>query len=610
MTPPPVAASAGAGETVLLLGGSGLVGFQVARRMAAEIAPAKIVIVALGRDEVQAGIERLKPFAPGIELDGYYGDVFGRGDLAHVNDTAPSRPRNRDDAQTRREIFRDTYSDFDGAFAASSLVRLLKTVKPAVLVDTVNTATAISYQDVPTQSRTTDTLLERFRAAKAAGDASALEQAVTLADEAEKLIASLSTPQLILHVRLLERAFRELRDGGAPVRVYVKVGTTGTGGMGLNIPYTHGEDRPSGVLMTKTAMGFAHTGLLFLLARTPGMPIVKEIKPAAMIGYRTIALKPIRGRVWRRDGGKLAAALDVFTVTRADGLRLDGTLDTTPRTDLPALPAADGSPRQLQLPCIDTGENGLFTRGEFEAITAWRQMEYVTPEEIADLVTLEVRGANTGKDVIGALDSSVLGPSYRAGLLRHQGLTEVELLEEQHGIPSVAIGKLGPPQLAKLLYESHLFARRFRTVAAVLGEDGDEALTAEQMSAHLYDEAVASELVDVAATLGIPTLTPDGRTLLRGPFLRLPEYNPLSPQVSLGEGDLDRYAQRAWIDLRPSNMERWIARFRLMRGVLADTSDGWASDRLTHDAYPHSDIRIGAVVAWIFANEMGGYRIT
>ena len=598
------------GETVLLLGGSGLVGFQVARRMASEIAPRRIVIVALGAEEVQSGIDRLRPFAPGIEIDGYFGDVFGRGDLTHVGERAPTRSRNRDDAQTRHEIFRDTYVDFDGAFAASSLVRLLKTVQPTTLVDTVNTATAISYQDVPTQSRTTNPLIERFHDAAARGDADALQHAHTLADEAERLIASLSTPQLILHVRLLERAFRELREAGTPVRVYVKVGTTGTGGMGLNIPYTHGEERPSGTLMTKTAMGFAHTGLLFLLARTPGMPIVKEVKPAAMIGYRTIALKPIRGRVWHNVNGKLTAANEIFTVTRADAHTLNGVLDTTPRTDLEPVRAADGTPRQLQVPCIDTGENGLFTRGEFEAITAWRQMEYVTPEEIADLVTLEVRGANTGKDVIGALDSSVLGPSYRAGLLRHQGLHEVELLERQHGIPSVAIGRLGPPQLAKLLYESHLFAECFGTLAAVLGEDGSPPRTPQQLSARLYEEATQSDLVHVAATLGIPTLTPDGRTLLRGPSLRSPEFNPLNPQVALADGDLARWAERAWIDLRPVNMERWLARFRVMRGTAHDASDGWASDLLTHDAYPHTDIRIGSVVAWIFANEMGGYRIT
>jgi hypothetical protein len=40
---------------------------------------------------------------------------------------------------------------------------------------------------------------------------------------------------------------------------------------------------------------------------------------------------------------------------------------------------------------IDTGENGLFSRGEFEAIATPGQMEFVTPEEIADVVVREPR---------------------------------------------------------------------------------------------------------------------------------------------------------------------------------------------------------------------------
>ena len=52
--------------------------------------------------------------------------------------------------------------------------------------------------------------------------------------------------------------------------MYLKVGTTGTGGMGLNIPFTHSEDKPSRVLLAKSAMAGAHSMLLFLLGRTAG----------------------------------------------------------------------------------------------------------------------------------------------------------------------------------------------------------------------------------------------------------------------------------------------------------------------------------------------------
>jgi hypothetical protein len=56
---------------------------------------------------------------------------------------------------------------------------------------------------------------------------------------------------------------------------YLKVGTSGTGGMGLNIPFTHSEERPSRMLLAKSSVAGAHSLLLYLMARTPGAPAVK-----------------------------------------------------------------------------------------------------------------------------------------------------------------------------------------------------------------------------------------------------------------------------------------------------------------------------------------------
>src|SRR4029079_8385221 len=80
----------------------------------------------------------------------------------------------------------------------------------------------------------------------------------------------------------------------AGTRAYVKIGTSGTGGMGLNIPYTHSEEKPSRALVSQSALAGAHTLLLFLMARTPGGPITKEIKPAAAIAWKRIGFGEIR----------------------------------------------------------------------------------------------------------------------------------------------------------------------------------------------------------------------------------------------------------------------------------------------------------------------------
>jgi len=78
---------------------------------------------------------------------------------------------------------------------------------------------------------------------------------------------------------------------------------------------------------------------------------------------------------------------------------------------------------------IDTGENGIFSRAEFETISSLGQMELVTPEEIAAYLVYEIRGGNTGHDVIQALDAATLGPTYRAGVLRSSALEQLKKLD-------------------------------------------------------------------------------------------------------------------------------------------------------------------------------------
>src|SRR5207253_10470580 len=62
------------------------------------------------------------------------------------------------------------------------------------------------------------------------------------------------------------------------------------------VPYTTLFRSPSAQLLSKSAIGFAHTGLLFLLARTPGVSIIKEIKPGAMIGFKRLGATHVRLR--------------------------------------------------------------------------------------------------------------------------------------------------------------------------------------------------------------------------------------------------------------------------------------------------------------------------
>ena len=570
-------------ECFLILGGAGLVGKQIAHRIAtdANLSPRKIVIAALFREEVEKALTELRKAIGDkpIEWVGEYGNIFVR------NEYADSNPKELlEDSRRREVLFADLFGKVEDAYEDSRLVTIIRRHQPEVIIDSINTATAISYQNVYTASnqarKHVQDLLETVRM----GD---IQYARNKTEETSlalyELLLSQSMPELIRHIFLLNKAMVEVGT-----RLYLKIGTTGTGGMGLNIPYTHSEDKPSAQLITKTAVAFAHTGLLFLMARTAGGPIVKEIKPGGMIGYADINYRPIpirgkRGKILRRYSGQVEI-LDEHLVLHQPESKFRDLAD-------------------LELPIIDTGENGLFTKGEFETITAMGQMEFITPEEIAHEVAMEIQGSTTGRDVIAAIDSAVMNPTYRAGYLRHRAMSELERLELETGTHSVALGHLGPPELSKLLWEAELLKLRYETLRAVLKYTPEEL--SEELST-LVQSGKFDSMCQTIISLGLPVLLPDGRHIIRGPHISIPER--IEPDVRITEEDVDAWAQKGWVDLRPRNMALWLERFEKMEKSRLQIR-GRGSASVTLEGYLYEDMRIGEVVGWIFNNEHEGYRI-
>ncbi|HKQ06529.1 MAG TPA: hypothetical protein VJ464_15455 [Blastocatellia bacterium] len=564
-------------KTVLILGGAGLVGTQVARQVARDLRPEKIVIASLYQKEVRDLIHELRKEFSAVQFAEAWGNMFVRVEFARAdrNDLLKS-------ARRRRALYDDLFGPLDDAYERSMLVQVMREQRPDVLIDCVNTASGISYQDVYTNSIEVRKTLDFIEARIEERDLKQIwENRKQLEHTFESLLVSQSIPQLIRHTQLLYRAMVEVAT-----RLYVKIGTTGTGGMGLNIPYTHGEDKPSAKLMSKTAVGFAHTGLMFLMARTPGGPIVKEIKPAAMIGYKKVSYQSLRDR--RTHSPVVAYA------PRSQALNGELRL-ALPKDSFKAL-------GELEMVGVDTGENGFFARGEFEAVTSINQMEFVTPEEIAHNVVLEIKGSNTGVDVIAAIDSAIMVPSYRAGYLRGSAIEALRRLEHETNSNSIATGDLGPPKLTKLLYEAHLLKVKYHTLQAVVEappEDVSETLWRYLQRNH--------DLRNTIISIGVPVLPPEGNRLLRGPRVNVPEYAG-QPSLPVSDEAINEWAVRGWIDLRPRNVECWQARFRkMLRSAQSIHRRGSAA--ITMEAYRSEEIRIGEVVGWIFNNEEEGYRI-
>jgi len=535
------------GRKVLVLGGYGLVGTAVCRELIAH-GVGEIQIHSLRAEEAEEARVELAPEAGETLLSTSSGDIFG---LDHETDR-----RGRIDAQVR-QLDDDKLEEF-------RLYRLLHDSRADIVIDCVNTATTIAYRDV---YRTADKVWQQ------------LLDGISDTAATEDLLEALYVPRLIRHIQVLYRGLTE-----SDVRVYIKIGTSGTGGMGLNVPYTHSEEKPSRMLLSKSAMAGAHSMLLFLMARTPGAPIIKEIKPAAAIAWKRIA----RGPIMRK--GQPIRLVDALP-------RLLGATFSTHDPE-----AGRETEEALETVFIDTGENGLFSLEEFALLTTAEQMEFVTPEEIARYLIFEIQGGNTGHDIVNALDNAVLGPTYRAGLMRHWALERMTELEAEGGTRSVAFEMLGPPRNTKLLFEAHLLREAFGSMTEV------RESTAAEIGQRL-DKLVRERprLANEIAAVGIPILLPNGE-MIRGPRVIVPTE---SDALELTPERRERWCEAGWVDLRPANCQRWLARFERIHGQLARIRPNDTSSRHLRDARfwdeEHS-IQPGKIVGWILSVEEQGDR--
>jgi NAD(P)-dependent dehydrogenase (short-subunit alcohol dehydrogenase family) len=545
------------GSRVLILGGSGLVGMAIARELFPH-RPAKLVVTGLTRQEAEQGIAELAAEAAehGVELVASWGDIFVPVALKDMR-----RGEIMEDANRRALLLDDLYAASPAdAVERSAMGALLLEHRPEIVVDCINTATVFAYQNVYAS-------VTRLREAAAAGSLDL--------DAVETHLATLYLPQLIRHVQIALEAMQR-----AETRIYLKVGTAGTGGMGLNIPFTHSEERPSKMLLAKSSVAGAHTLLLYLMARTPGGPAVKEIKPTAAISWKRIGY----GEVVR--GGRPIR-------------RIDATVPVPVGETLSATGCWSDTGEALRGVFVDAGENGLFSPPEFEALTALGLMEFITPEEIARDVAREVLGHPTGRDIVAALDASTSGPTYRAGVLRQHAIARMDELEDEHDVECVAYEMLGPPRLSKLLFEAALLSRLCGgNLAAAAALEPDE--TARAAAATIQDDA---DLRTRILSIGLPILLPDGERLLRGAEVK----------VRPGPGeefDAERLAENGWVDLRASNWARWSGRASAMLHSIPTGSGADAGSRHDIESWHIAGrMRPGSLAAWVFRHEDRGERI-
>ncbi|MBM4165387.1 MAG: short-chain dehydrogenase [Ignavibacteria bacterium] len=557
------------GQTVLVIGGWGLVGSAVCHRILEE-QPKKVIITSLKKEETDDAVTQLRKEYPKLKKEmfqSWWGNIFVRNAFKDL-----PREEILSNEKYRRTLIDDILNEMTSTvLEQSSVYQLLKKFKPSIVVDCVNSATGIAYQDIFQSSRDVLQALDK--------------QNGNVKEKIERLLCTQYTPQLIRHVQLLYRSMQLLQT-----KIYVKIGTSGTGGMGLNIPYTHSEERPSRVLLSKSSVAGAHTMLLFLMGRTPDAPIIKEIKPTAAIAWKKISYGEIKKR------GKVISLVDC---PPKNGFQLKEIIKI--RDEKIGIELN----QPMKSVFIDTGENGLFSKNEFEAISTAGQMEYVTPEEIADAVVMEIKGGNTGHDIVNALDNAVLDPTYRAGFMWNSAIQKLEELEKKHNVESIAFEILGPPRLSKLLFEAYLLKKCFLSMRSVMKANAN--ILSKQLSNEIAkNKSLRSQIISV----GIPILMPDGKTLLRGKEIKIPAFLGEN-ELKISSEKIATWSRDGWVDLRVANMEKWKSRMNIIIAEAEKISVEETSSRYFRRKSYWNDfnsIEPGKLAAWIFTVEEQGKR--
>lgn len=583
-------------QRILVIGGSGLVGKAICRSLLAhpEQQPAAITITGRSSSKVEKTLDELKKLSATTQFSGITGDIFCRSAFKDMG-----RKTILSEQKTRELYLKDIIDPLNQEILNESyLYRMIQQERPDIIIDSVNTATALAYQDVFSESRR---LLKKVQPPKSAVDD-------TLLEEIETLIGTQYTPQLVRHIQILWQALNDHQ-----VKMYLKIGTTGTGGMGLNIPFTHSEDKPSRVLLAKSAMAGAHSMLLFLLGRSANQerghshwnhdrnlkrmaPIIKEIKPAALIAWKSVEFGEIkhRGETVKLVDHKPEDALDYKTSLKSKTTPWQKTGET------------------FKAPFIDTGENGIFSRFEFETLSEEGLMEIITPEDIANEVLQCLQGGNSGHDIVSGLDASILGPTFRGGYMRERAMESLRYLEKKYNVPSIAFENLGPPKLAKLLYEIFIIAKHINLLEPI---KMDEKTLSERCLKTITED---SFLRQSSLAVGLAIVLPENK-ILRGEQLAIPsqwEY-PEKGDVSLQQ--FNHFADKGWIDLRPANMKVWIERLQELQKEIADCKEEnthgqneTGSSTIRNQIFWQQAVEkgnLGSFVSWIFLKEDNGERI-
>ncbi|MBC8204612.1 hypothetical protein ISS30_04830 [bacterium] len=451
--------------------------------------------------------------------------------IPSAGDVLTAYPGNDDDAVISEIKYRFDTLTHD-IYRASPLWKLIEKFRPDMIVDGINTATVVGYSHDPyTTSRELKQILETDTIPDREGLKDLLRQ---------NLLAE-AIPQLVRFTQVLHLAMIEF-----DVKRYVKISTSGLGGMGFNIKYTHGDLGEPGCsprLLGKVAATGVFNQLLWTLSHTPGLDI-KIIIPTALVGWEdvttNITLKSKTG------------AKEVQLIDCAQPLDL-----TKPDVFISHKPIELGE--SLKMAVIDSGENGYYGLGDMTTITTLGQMGCITKEEVGIAVAESLEGS-TRYDICSALDSACLGPSFNAAFERSAVLGKLRELDRTLDTYSAASGNLGPT-VTKHLWELEILRILCDNLTTVLNNNTESLADKAERLILSGNPKLRQQIL----SLRMPILLEGNRILLGAEW-----FIPKEDESQNIMENLEIWALEGWVDLRVKRMTYWQSEIAKVRDCYND----------------------------------------
>lgn len=524
----------------ILILGAGQIGESCAIKFISD-EPKEIIMHTLTQEESVLAISNVKKEVKlgKTKLTRSWGNILVPVSLMH--EKRSELINNKDKLNTLLKYY---YSNLSAeVINEAALYWVIKKYKPDLIIDSINTATVVGYLDDPYSLPRN--LINDFK--------ESIKSDWRI--DCKKLLSSSIIPSLIRFTQVIQKSIKDFN-----IKYFIKVSTTGLGGMGVNLMYTHGDiNEPgmsSGILGKVAAAGVFHQ-LMWSLSHTPGYNL-RVIAPAALVGWQ-----PVRFGKFRSHGANLSV-VDNKNIMKLEENKLFEVNKNAKKTS-----------KILEIPFVDSGENSAYSLYEMHAITTLGQMESITREEVAEAVYQSAYGS-TRYDLLTSMDYASLGPSYAAKFQRDIVLKKLQQIQDEKKIPSIATNNLGPT-VSKHLFELHILLDLFEFNISKLVETPVAKITTLSRKYIYKNDIVRKE----ALSLGLPFLF-EKNEILTGRHCFVPN---VKNKNIITKKNIEKWASAGWIDLRKKAIKNWQTWLKKgHEGYLREQTNSLASLAINYQA--------------------------